>query len=99
VDKSKPLASAEDGGEKYQPFERFKYLINACSEVVEKARSAGWTPPETVILDGELLVYDEGPTPAGRYDELGSPEGVVSFGTHFWVTVKPDARTGEPRGG
>ena len=54
------------------------------------AAAGRWRPPESVIFDGELLVYDEASTPAGRYDELGSVPGVVGFGTHFWVSVGLD---------
>ena len=31
------------------------------------------------------------PTEPGRYDEIGSSEGVVGFGTHFWIKVHVDA--------
>ena len=30
------------------------------------------------------------PTEPGRYDEIGSSEGVVGFGTHFWIKVHVD---------
>jgi len=40
---------------------------------------------DSVILDGELLVYDEQETKAGAYDELGSRPGIQAFGTIFWL--------------
>lgn len=56
----------------------------------------------SVILDGELLVYDEQATGAGAYDELGSRPGIQAFGTVFWLRQskqgapsrygRPDAR-------
>ena len=68
-------------------------------------RGAGAQPPrpvDSVILDGELLVYDEQETKAGAYDELGSRPGIQAFGTIFWLRQtkqgapsrygRPDAR-------
>jgi hypothetical protein len=45
---------------------------------------------EDVILDGELLVYDEEETAAGQYDGIGSRPGIVAFGTTFWVRPTKD---------
>ena len=47
--------------------------------------SLGGPRPRSVVLDGELLVYDEVGTPAGTYDELGNAPGIVGFGTIHWV--------------
>ena len=38
-------------------------------------------PVASVVLDGELLVYDEQETKAGAYDELGAKAGIQAFGT------------------
>lgn len=69
-----------------QPRDRFRWLYAAWARAQE-AVPPGWEPPESVVLDGELLVYDEQSTERGMYDEIGSRPGVVGFGTHFWVTV------------
>ena len=82
------------------PLGRFHYLCAAWNaaqaNVGDEADS--WEPPQSVILDGELLVYDERHTTQGKYDELGSLPGIVGFGTHFWVSVTPDV-DGEMKGG
>ena len=41
--------------------------------------------PRLLYLDGELLVYDETPTPKGYYDELGTAAGISALGTNHWV--------------
>ena len=51
-----------------------------------QGRQAGVPPRVTdLILDGELLVYDELETAAGAYDELGSRPGIQAFGTIHWL--------------
>ena len=91
-----PLADG-DG----QPLDRFMWLAAACGAAEQHDPSFNlnhWEPPQSVILDGELLVYDECETTPGRYDELGSRPGVVGFGTHFWISVV-EAKNGEWVGG
>ena len=60
--------------------ERLTYVRRAW----ERRGGGSAQPPrlvESVILDGELLVYDEQETKAGAYDELGAKAGiVVAFG-------------------
>ena len=41
-----------------------------------EAGQGDWTS-RSLILDGELLVFDEGHTQPGLYDELGSSPGIV----------------------
>ena len=79
------------------PRERYTYLSPAWDRA-QQARPAEWEPPQSIILDGELLVYDEGCSKPGLYDELGSTPGVVGFGTHFWITIGT-RQDGEPAGG
>ena len=52
--------------------ERYKHLIARWEEDVAPNLDPHWQPPDSLILDAELLVYDEGSTPAGMYDELGT---------------------------
>ena len=80
-------------------WERFKWLRQAWGKAEEQTDLSTFSPPDSIILDGELLVYDEGSTMPGLYDELGSSPGVVSFGTHFWLSVNPDPETNQPVGG
>ena len=82
--------------------ERYSWLRRAWRDAGTAA--AAQRPRVTsAIFDGELLVYDEAPTPAGFYDEIGSRPGVVGFGTAFWVKVKevlaPGAGARVPVGG
>ena len=63
---------------------RYSWLEKAWARVTKEQREA-FTPVSDVVLDGELLVYDETPTPAGIYDELGSAAGIAAFGTNHWV--------------
>ena len=46
-------------------------------------------PVASVVLDGELLVYDEQETKAGAYDELGAKAGIQAFGTISNPNPKP----------
>jgi len=94
-----PFAGAPQASEFDFEWERFTWLKQAWGKAQSQTDLTTWSPPESIILDGELLVYDEGITQPGLYDELGSKPGVVSFGTHFWLSVNVDPETNQPVGG
>ena len=75
--------------------DRYTWLRKAAGEARQGRADARWQEgglaslggprPRSVVLDGELLVYDEVGTAAGTYDELGNAPGIVGFGTIHWV--------------
>ena len=73
---------------------RFTWLEKAWAKVTPEQRAA-FTPAADLVIDGELLVYDESKTPKGLYDELGTRSGISAFGTAFWVRQTAD---GKPSG-
>ena len=65
--------------------ERFTWLRHAWGAVPAGTAARVAADVETLILDGELLVYQETETSAGQYDELGSKPGIQAFGTIHWL--------------
>ena len=74
---------------------RFTWLEKAWAKVTPEQRAAFTHNTADLVLDGELLVYDESMTPKGLYDELGTRSGIAAFGTNFWVRQTAD---GKPSG-
>ena len=74
-----------------QPLEeRFTWLRHAWGAVPAGTAARVAADVETLILDGELLVYQETETSAGQYDELGSKPGIQAFGTIHWLRQGKD---------
>ena len=71
-----------------EPRRRFTHLAPAW-EAAREAAGPGWQPPSSVVLDGELLVYDESATEAGRYDEARLGPCVPMHPMHVHVHAHP----------
>jgi len=67
---------------------RYTWLEKALARVTDAQREA--FVRTDVVLDGELLVYDECETCQGKYDELGTGRGISAFGTIFWLRTRAD---------
>jgi len=67
---------------------RYTWLEKALARVTDAQREA--FVRTDVVLDGELLVYDECETREGKYDELGTGRGISAFGTIFWLRTSED---------
>ena len=55
-------------------------------------KAAAGKPARRTAVPRPRRRYDEGTTPAGMYDELGSNPGICCFGTQHWVSITRDKR-------